>query len=66
MYADIKDKVVIVTGAGREGGLGAGIALRLGREGARVVVHDIGDRLKTVVGGDALASVAGMHPSYTG
>ena len=61
MYADIKDKVVIVTGAGREGGLGAGIALRLGREGARVVVHDIGDRLKTVVGGDALASVAGMQ-----
>jgi 3-oxoacyl-[acyl-carrier protein] reductase/2-hydroxycyclohexanecarboxyl-CoA dehydrogenase len=35
----LKDKVAIVTGAGR--GLGRGIALKLGREGAQVVVSDV-------------------------
>jgi len=61
VYADIKDKVVIVTGAGREGGLGASIALRLGREGACVVVHDIGDRLKAEDCDHGLASVSEMQ-----
>jgi len=35
----VKDKVVIVTGAG--GGIGAGIAQRMASEGARVIVNDI-------------------------
>jgi 3-oxoacyl-[acyl-carrier protein] reductase/2-hydroxycyclohexanecarboxyl-CoA dehydrogenase len=35
----LRDKVAIVTGAGR--GLGKGIALKLGREGAKVVVSDV-------------------------
>ncbi len=35
----LKDKVAIVTGAGR--GLGKGIALKLGREGAKVAVADV-------------------------
>jgi len=35
----LKDKVAIVTGAGR--GLGRGIALKLGREGAKVAVADV-------------------------
>ncbi|MES2979756.1 MAG: SDR family NAD(P)-dependent oxidoreductase [Pseudomonadota bacterium] len=35
-----KDKVVLVTGAG--GGIGREFALALGREGARVIVNDIG------------------------
>lgn len=47
MYSDIKGKVAIVTGAGRQGGLGAAIAMRLADEGACVVVHDIGDRINT-------------------
>jgi NAD(P)-dependent dehydrogenase (short-subunit alcohol dehydrogenase family) len=40
MY-DLKGKVAIVTGAGREAGIGRGIAVRLAREGADVVVGDI-------------------------
>jgi len=36
----VKDKVVVVTGAG--GGIGRDIALAMAREGARVVVNDIG------------------------
>jgi NAD(P)-dependent dehydrogenase (short-subunit alcohol dehydrogenase family) len=40
MY-DLKDKVAIVTGAGRKGGIGAAVARRLARDGAHVVVGDI-------------------------
>jgi len=40
MY-NLRDKVAIVTGAGRKGGIGAAIALRLARAGAHVVVGDI-------------------------
>ncbi|MBO9513883.1 MAG: SDR family oxidoreductase [Variovorax sp.] len=36
----LQEKVVVVTGAG--GGVGRGIALELAREGARVVVNDLG------------------------
>jgi NAD(P)-dependent dehydrogenase (short-subunit alcohol dehydrogenase family) len=36
----LKDKVAVVTGAG--GGIGRGIALMLAKEGAKVVVNDIG------------------------
>jgi len=42
MYADLKDKVALVTGAGRSQGLGAAIVRRLAAEGARVMIHDIG------------------------
>ena len=38
----LKGKVAIVTGAGRPGGLGAAIALRLAGQGAKVVVADLG------------------------
>ena len=50
----VKDKVVIVTGAG--GGIGRDFALAFAREGARVVVNDIG----TSVQGD------GSDPSLAG
>lgn len=36
-------KVAIVTGSGRENGLGAGIALSLARAGARVTVNYVSD-----------------------
>ena len=41
-----KDKVVLVTGAG--GGIGREFALALGREGAKVVVNDLGASLDGV------------------
>jgi NAD(P)-dependent dehydrogenase (short-subunit alcohol dehydrogenase family) len=40
MY-ELKDKVALVTGAGRPGGIGAAVARRLAQEGAHVVVGDI-------------------------
>ena len=46
----LKDKVVIVTGAGR--GIGREIALELGRLGASVVVNDIG----TSIGGEGTSA----------
>ncbi|MEQ8735755.1 MAG: SDR family NAD(P)-dependent oxidoreductase [Rhodospirillaceae bacterium] len=41
MY-DLKDKVAIITGAGRPQGLGEAMAVRLAQEGCKVVIHDIG------------------------
>lgn len=40
MY-DLKEKVALVTGAGRPGGIGAAVARRLAQDGAHVVVADI-------------------------
>jgi meso-butanediol dehydrogenase/(S,S)-butanediol dehydrogenase/diacetyl reductase len=42
MSARLKGKVAIVTGAGRHGGLGEGIARRFVHEGANVMLADIG------------------------
>jgi NAD(P)-dependent dehydrogenase (short-subunit alcohol dehydrogenase family) len=38
---DLKGKVAIVTGAGRQGGIGAAVALRLAQDGVHVVIGDI-------------------------
>lgn len=40
MY-NLEDKVAVVTGAGRRGGIGAAVARRLAQDGAHVVVGDI-------------------------
>ena len=52
MYPELKDRVAVVTGAGRQGGLGAAMALRLAAEGARVVVAEqqLNDETREVVG----------------
>ena len=39
--SDLRDQVAAVTGAGRRGGIGEAVALRLARDGAHVVVGDI-------------------------
>lgn len=41
MECELRDKVAIVTGAGRKGGIGAAVGLELARNGAHVVVGDI-------------------------
>ncbi|XWX00301.1 hypothetical protein V2A60_008321 [Cordyceps javanica] len=42
----LHNKVAIVTGSGRENGIGAGIALALARNGASVIVHYVSDSVK--------------------
>ena len=73
MYPELQGKVAIVTGAGRRGGLGAAMALRLAREGVRVVLSDIDSgadsqaEMASVVadiaaaGGEALAVACDMR-----
>ena len=51
----VRDKVVVVTGAG--GGIGREIALAMARHGAKVIVNDIGASLS----GDALAANPGQQ-----
>lgn len=46
MYADLKGKVALITGAGIELGIGQSIARRLAREGATVAVNDISHKSK--------------------
>ncbi len=47
MY-DLTGKVAVVTGVGRPRGIGRATALRLGREGARVVLADLGQTMEQV------------------
>lgn len=42
VYQELKDKVAVVTGAGRHAGLGEAMAKRLASEGVKVVITDIG------------------------
>jgi len=41
-YAELKNKVVVITGAGRPKGLGEAMAKRLAEEGCKVIITDIG------------------------
>ena len=56
-YPELKGKVALITGAGRTGGLGEGIARRLAEEGCRVVLTDIG----RVRGAEMPASAVGTN-----
>ena len=42
MYADLKGKTALVTGAGKESGIGFGIAANLAASGCNVIVADLG------------------------
>src|SRR5215831_6476375 len=53
----VKGKTAIATGAGR--GIGRGIAMLLGQEGARVVVCDIAP-LAVYLGSDSAADITGQ------
>jgi len=53
MGENLKDKVAVITGAGR--GIGRGVAMAMADEGARVVVNDLGGAMD---GSDASAKVA--------
>jgi 3-oxoacyl-[acyl-carrier protein] reductase len=50
MYEDLKGKVAIVTGAGRDRGFGRAIAVTLAQDGANVVVADISQEFKEYPG----------------
>ncbi|GAB7552037.1 acetoin reductase [Novosphingobium sp. 11B] len=53
-------KVAVVTGSGRAGGLGEGIARRLAAEGATVVISDIGAPADAATPGSMIGSSAEM------
>ncbi len=61
MY-DLTNKVAVVTGAGRRGGIGAAVARRLAQDGAHVVVGDICAFLAS----DQASSITGQAYNITG
>jgi meso-butanediol dehydrogenase/(S,S)-butanediol dehydrogenase/diacetyl reductase len=54
-------KTAVVTGSGREGGLGAAIALRLAAEGAAVVISDIGRPVDAATPASMIGSTDAME-----
>jgi len=60
VYADLQGKVAVITGAGRAGGLGEAMALRLAAEGCRVVIADIGRASGEYFPEHAIGSSAGL------
>lgn len=60
MYPDLAGKVAIVTGSGREAGLGEAMARRLAAEGCRVVVSDIGAARGAEIPVEAIGTTSGI------
>jgi len=54
-------KVAVITGSGRRGGLGEAIALRLAREGASIVLSDIGSARDAATPASMIGGVSEME-----
>ena len=57
----LSGKVAVVTGSGRRGGLGAAIALRLARDGAAVVISDLGEARDAATPGEMIGATGEME-----
>ncbi|WP_226702844.1 SDR family NAD(P)-dependent oxidoreductase [Microbulbifer elongatus] len=60
-YPELKDKVAVITGAGRRDGLGEAMARRLAAEGVKVVLTDIGHGQGEHLPEDAVGTSAEME-----
>jgi len=56
-----KDKTAVITGSGRRGGLGEAIALRLAKDGANIVISDIGAPRDAATGAEHIGSTDEME-----
>lgn len=57
----LKGKTAVITGSGRRGGLGEAIALRLVRDGANIVISDIGEPRDAATGAEHTGSTEEME-----
>ncbi|MEM5518263.1 SDR family NAD(P)-dependent oxidoreductase [Henriciella sp. AS95] len=58
---NLSGKTAVITGSGRKGGLGEAIALRLARDGANIVISDVGKPRDTATTADHTGSTAEME-----
>lgn len=56
-----KGKTAVITGSGRRGGLGEAIALRLAKDGANIVISDIGQSRDAATGAEHIGSTDEME-----
>ena len=61
MYPDLTGKVAVITGSGRRKGLGEAIAWRLGKEGCKIVLADIGAAKNEYLPENAIGTSAEME-----
>ncbi|MBU2980029.1 SDR family oxidoreductase [Alteromonas sp. C1M14] len=60
-YDDLNGKVAVITGAGRRKGLGEAIARRLGKEGCKIILADIGKATGDLLPEDAIGTSSEME-----
>jgi len=56
-----RGKTAVITGSGRRGGLGEAIALRLAKDGANIVISDIGQSRDAATGAEHIGSTDEME-----